>query len=170
MNAQMRPCKTTHFIVLATILFMSFTLVAQKKERTIESFVGVWEGEGKRFGNDAKFKMKWQLILDQKFLQLTFSNQINTENQVMPAFKAIGIYKMGDSGQYPGKWFDSRGVVQELEGTFEASTLTTLWSNPSIEKGKTVYRLLTKRSMEVRDYVWKGDQWAEFGVANYSRK
>lgn len=157
-------------VAFAAEVFISNPVVAQKKERSIEWLLGEWEGEGTLFGNPARFNMKWEYILDSTFIQLTFQNQIISENQRIPAFKAIGVYQPGEDNKFNGRWFDSRGVQQSLDATFESPTLTTQWSNPSVEKGKTIYKIIGKRNIEVKDYVWKGNQWAEFGIATYTKK
>ena len=135
----------------------------------IEQFIGSWEGQGELFGSKASFSMKWEWVLGQQFVHLTFENGMQGPDGTDRVLQAVAFYKPIGEGRLEGTWFDSRGTVQPLQVSTELTALTTLWGTPATEQGRTVYRLLDNGKIEVEDFVLKGDQWHKFGHATYRR-
>ena len=159
--------------VLTLLILLQAPLSAQdalvQESPVIHQFIGAWEGRGDLFGSDAAFSMKWDWVLGQQFVRLTFENRMQGPNDVDRTLQAQAFYKPVGAGQLEGTWFDSRGIVLPLLGSIEPTTLTTLWGTPATEQGRTVYRLLDEGQIKVEDFVLKGDQWHKFGQAIYRR-
>ena len=131
--------------------------------------MGEWEGQGKLFGRDATFSMKWESVLGQQFVRLTFQNRMESEDGAARVLEAQALYKPTGPSAFEGTWFDSRGVVQPLRGSVEAEALTVLWGTPETEEGRTIYRLLDENRIEVEDFVLRDGEWSQFGSASYGR-
>ncbi len=143
--------------------------VLAQEHSVIQQFIGAWEGHGTLFGTDATFTMKWEWVLERRFLHLTFKNQTRSRDGTERILRAQAFYLPIGEGRFEGTWFDSRGMVLPLQGSAEQTTLTTLWGTQETERGRTVYRLLNESELEVEDSVWRGDQLHEFGRATYGR-
>lgn len=142
---------------------------APQEDTLLHQFTGAWDGYGKLFGNEATFTMQWQWVLERQFIQLVFQNKIEREGRIEHKLDAQAYYKRIGTTQLEGTWFDSRGMVLPLQGSIEHHTLTMLWGTPETEQGRTVYRLLDRNRIEVEDFVWRDDQWDQFGHALYKR-
>ena len=159
--------------VLALLILLQSPVHAQdavaQQIPVIPEFIGAWEGQGDLFGSEATFSMKWEWVLGQQFVRLTFENRMQGPDGVERTLQAQAFYRPVGEGRLEGTWFDSRGMVLPLVGSTEPTTLTTLWGTPATEQGRTVYRLLDEGLIEVEDFVLKGDQWHKFGQAIYRR-
>ncbi len=134
----------------------------------IANLIGNWEGEGKLFGQPAEFSMSWSWELDRRFVRLNFENGLVSDGQIQPVLKAIAFYRVAESGELTGHWFDSRGQTLRLEPAAGDSTLITHWFAES-EQGRTTYRIRGPDSVEVTDEVMADGQWRPFGAASYRR-
>jgi hypothetical protein len=143
--------------------------VSAQEPSVIHQFLGTWQGEGTLFGADARFSMKWEWVLEQKFVRLTFQNEISNPDDASRILKAQAFYKQLEAGELEGTWFDSRGMVLPLRARAEQATLTTHWGTEATEQGRTVYRLRNENQVEVEDSVLKDGQWHLFGQATYRR-
>ena len=135
----------------------------------IQQFIGSWEGQGELFGSKASFSMKWESVLGQQFVRLTFENGTEGPDGISRTLQAVAFYRPIGEGRLEGTWFDSRGKVLPLQVSTEPTTMTTLWGTPATEQGRTMYRLVDKGKIEVEDFVLQGDQWHKFGHATYQR-
>ncbi|NAS11142.1 hypothetical protein [Poritiphilus flavus] len=124
-----------------------------------------WKGEGELMGSKASFKMDWKPILDGKFYQLTFQNQREESKEYV--FKARGIYRVGESNNVSGSWFDSRGYSFPLKGEVSEDALMVIWGSPELEQGKTIYTIKDGSTIFVEDYVLKDGEFIKFGNAEY---
>jgi hypothetical protein len=131
--------------------------------------VGAWEGTGSLFGSEASFRMEWEWVLNDRFVRLTFQNRREGSDGVERVMDAQAFYKPAKTGHHEGTWFDSRGVVQPLQGENVDSVLTVLWGTAETEQGRTVYRVQGEDQLEVEDAVLKEGQWHPFGRAVYRR-
>ena len=135
----------------------------------VDHLAGSWQGSGMLFGVPATFSMTWQWVLDGKFLHLTFENRIPREGAEDRVMAAQAFYRpTGDDG-FEGTWFDSRGRVGPRVVIGKDFTLVTHWGSPDTERGKTEYRVVSKDSIEVVDFVFKNADWSQFGSAGYWR-
>ena len=159
--------------VLALLMLLQTPVHAQDSAAqqipVISEFIGTWKGQGNLLGSEATFSMKWEWVLGQRFVRLTFENRMQGPDGVERVLQAQAFYRPVGEGRLEGTWFDSRGMVLPLVGSSEQTTLTTLWGTPATEEGRTVYRLLDEGLIEVKDFVLKGDQWQKFGQALYRR-
>lgn len=153
------------FISVITICLMIPGMI--HSQNLSEKLEGSWEGKGSLMGSEADFKMNWDRILDDQFIQLTFtSKRIIDEAEVF--FHATATYRLDDN-KWEGTWFDSRGVSFCVVGTAEDSTLTVEWGSPDIEQGRTVYTITGENEMAVTDYVNQNGTYSKFGEALYQK-
>jgi len=113
--------------------------------------------------------MRWEWVLNQQFVRLTFRNEMQNPDGVKRTLDAQAFYRLTEEGRVEGTWFDSRGMVLPLRGSADSTALTILWGTPETEEGRTEYRLLSENELEVRDFVLKDDRWRRFGEALYTR-
>jgi hypothetical protein len=130
------------------------------------ALMGTWEGEGQLFGEAASFYMEWKQSLEGKFLSLSFRNSFTDGSGTMRAMEARAYYQL-DS--YKGYWFDSRGQMLPLSFHIEGNTLTVLWGDNTTEQGKTIYSFGAAEA-EVKDFVYRKDDYVPFGTAAYQKK
>lgn len=157
---------------ILTCMIATLPLLAQNvsaEDAPLELFRGSWSGSGQLFGAEARFEMKWEMALNNQFVQLTFKNSFKDSGGRERTLKAQAFYKSMGEGRYRGTWFDSRGMVLPLESTFEDSVLTTLWGSAESENGRTVYSIHADDTIEVDDYINKDGEWQKFGHAVYHR-
>jgi len=159
------------YVLLSIVIICSFiTDVATAQEAVIfDKFIGEWYGEGELFGNKAEFKMKWEWVLDRKFVHLIFQNKMLSSNGAYRILKAQAFYQITDTDEIQGTWFDSRGTVLSLNASIEENSLSTLWGSDQTEQGQTVYQLKDDDSIEVKDLFFKNGNWKQFGHALYHR-
>ena len=136
----------------------------------IRQFMGSWNGQGRLMGANAEFKMKWDLVLGDKFVHLIFQNKRSDGEGREFILDAEAFYKPLDGAKLEGHWFDSRGMILPLQASVSDSTLTTHWGAPETEQGRTVYRLVSPGHIEVTDFVLRKGEWRQFGNAVYRRE
>ena len=159
----------TRLVVPFVALLLIVGSAAQAKNPVTDHLLGSWSGSGSLFGREAAFQMTWESVLGDRFLQLSFRNGMKTADGVQPVLEATALYKILDGGRLEGTWYDTRGVVQPLQGSLEDSMLTVLWGTAETEQGKTSYRVLANGSVAVEDFVLREGNWTRFGEALYSR-
>ncbi len=147
--------------ILITIAFQN--CIAQN---VLSKMEGNWEGQGMLFNQAATFQMKWAPALNGSFIKLIFKNQINGSNQV---FLAEAIYRVENENTAIGWWFDIRKYSLNIDATMDQYQLISIWKNET-EKGKTVYQLISKDKIAVTDFVWKNEEWVQFGNAEYLKQ
>lgn len=132
-----------------------------------EKLQGSWEGKGTLMGSEADFRMNWDMILNDQFLQLTFtSKRLSGDQEIL--FHAKAIYKPEDES-WNGTWFDSRGISFEVNGTVEENKLSVEWGSPDIEQGRTVYELTNEHELTVTDFINQDGTYSKFGESVYHR-
>ena len=137
----------------------------------LSQFVGTWKGEGKITGLDSRIVMSWENVLDGKFVKLSFRNEMKKKDGGTQVFEAYAYYKPIDEQKYKGSWFDSGGELHPLDATIEGNALNTLWGTAETKLGRTIYRLVDDKKMEVVDSIrLKDGTWREFGRAVYIRQ
>ena len=132
---------------------------------------GEWEGEGKAFGGAALMRIKWEWVLDNKFLRLSLRNEISAPNGAKQIFQGQAYYRSNGVDKYAAHWFDSRGISFPIKAQLEGNTLIASWGSPETEEGKSTYQLIDDSTMEVVDSVKQKDgTFSEFGRATLKRK
>ncbi len=148
-------------------LMIALSLSPAVKGQLPEPFIGQWTGTGTLYNQDASFSMKWEKVLNNEFVRLTFGNRLDNGSFSM---QATGMYRIESDGTVKGSWFDSRGVHFPLNGKTEGSRLTVHWGTEDFEQGKTVYILTGPEAITVTDYVMKNGNYTKFGEATYTKK
>ena len=157
------------FGVLALLLFVSVQASAQS-EKFLSRLQGSWSGEGKAFGMPARMQIKWEWVLDNKFLWLSLKNEMQRAGGPAQVFEGQAFYRSTGADKCEAHWFDSRGVNFPIKAQIEADTLIAFWGSPDKEEGKSSYRLVDDQTLEVVDWVKQKDgTWREFGRAIVKR-
>lgn len=122
---------------------------------------GSWTGEGNFFNQPAKQYLKWERVLDGKFLRLT----LRVEAAGKTLFEGHAYYQQTDTAHYEARWFDSQGHIYPIKAGLDADTLTAFWGESGKEEGKSTYHLQEAgKQLEVVDAVRNKDgSWREFG-------
>lgn len=147
----------SRIVALSLLLVLAFPLHAgAQADKFLNSLKGDWEGEGKAFGGAALLRLKWEWVLDNKFLRLTLRNEINAPNGKQ-IFEGQAYYRSAGVDKYQAHWFDSRGTTFPIRALLEGNTLTAWWGSPETEEGKSTYRLIDEATMLVVDSVKQKD-------------
>lgn len=132
-----------------------------------KTFLGEWKGTGTLMGNKANFEMKWEQVLNDQFLKLTFENGFSDGSFSM---QANAYYQLKSDGTFTGYWFDSRGISFPLKGIHSSASITTEWENSGIEKGQSEYKILESGEIQVSDFVFRDGTYQKFAEATYQQK
>lgn len=160
------------FLVCCAVMLLLSQVAASRivPDDISSKFIGSWAGEGKAFGRRSRPEMKWEATLSGKFIKLTYRTEL-TSRIGKEVFEGHAYYKSLGAGKYKGTWFDSQGSEHPITAVFEDNALTANWGTPQTELGKTVYRLVSAKEMELVDSVQRKDgTWQEFGRAKLARK
>ena len=132
--------------------------------------LGSWRGEGKVMGMEARLQMKWERVLEGKFMRLTFRNEMRGKEGAQ-LFEGHAYYQAQPDGTYRGQWFDSGGEAHPINGKVEGDALIAEWGTKETKLGRTVYRLTGENAAEVTDSILAKDgQWKEFGRSRFTRE
>lgn len=165
----MRPRIRILLLSLLLVLVFPFPATAQT-DKFLISLKGDWVGEGKAFGGAALMRLKWEWVLDNKFLRLTLRNEISAPNGAKQIFEGQAYYRSAGVDKYQAHWFDSRGTTFPIRAVLEGNTMTSFWGSPETEEGKSTYQLIDDVTMEVVDYVKQKDgTFREFGRVRLKR-
>lgn len=158
-------------LVIALLLVFSIPNAAQSQSNGFLSRLeGNWQGEGKAFGMVAKLQIKWEWVLNKKFLRLTIKNEMNRNGQPQ-LFEGQAYYQALAADKFEAHWFDSRGVTFPIKAQLEGDSLIGLWGSPDKEEGKSIYRLVDDSTLEVVDLVKQKDgTYKEFGRVTLKRQ
>lgn len=158
--------RLTPFKLFAVLLLLVPSQAATQTQTNdfLSRLEGSWQGEGKAFGMAANMQMKWEWVLNKKFLRLTLKNDMSRPNGQKQMFEGQAYYQHIGADKYQAHWFDSRGISFPIKAHLEENALVALWGSPEIEEGKSTYRLIDANSLEVTDTVKQKDgTWREFG-------
>jgi hypothetical protein len=145
-------------VALSLLLVLVLPIHAPAQtDKFLNTLKGEWEGEGKAFGGTAHMRLKWEWVLDNKFLRLTLRNEINVPDQPRQIFEGQAYYRSAGVDKYQAHWFDSRGTTFPIRAVLEGNTLTAWWGSPETEEGKSTYQLIDEKTMEVVDSVKQKD-------------
>ena len=155
----------TCFALLFALLFLfPYRLTQSQTEPFLNRFQGSWQGEGKAFEMTAHLHLKWEWVLEGKFLRLSLRNTMRAANGQTQVFEGHAYYKSIGESKYEANWFDSRGVAFPIKAQAAGDALIAFWGTPEQEQGKSIYRLIEPGKMEVVDSVRQKDgTWKEFG-------
>ena len=155
-----------HLFAVVLLLF-----VPSQNNQFLSRLEGSWQGDGKAFGMAANMQLKWEWVLNKKFLRLSLKNEMSTPNGQKQVFEGQAYYQATGADKYEAQWFDSRGVTFPIKAHLEGDALIAMWGSPDKEEGKSVYRLVDASTLEVIDNVKQKDgTWREFGRATLTRR
>lgn len=83
-----------------------------------------------------------------------------------PIFTGRGLYRLVD-GTVDGVWEDSRGVIQDLSGSYRGDVLRVIWGDAQTEIGRSIYTW-EAGALSVQDSVLTDDGWRDFMTIDYS--
>ena len=170
-SKHMRTGKFHVSFIAMFVMLVSFTQGVGAGEVSLRRLEGSWGGEGMFMGNRARLELKYEWVLNGKFLRLSLNNESRTQAGERQVFEGHAYYEAKSDGSVSGTWFDSRGVSFALKGSFEGDTLTVLWGGSDQEQGKSVYRLVEANRLEVTDSVkQKNGEWRQFASAVVTRQ
>ncbi len=153
--------------LLLLVLLLAPVQASAQTDKFLSRLHGDWEGEGKAFGGAARLRVKWEWVLDNKFLRLSLRNEISGANGAKQLFEGQAYYRSAGD-KYLGHWFDSRGTTFPIRAQLESNTLAAWWGSPETEEGKSTYQLIDETTMEVVDAVKQKDgtfrEFARFTV------
>jgi hypothetical protein len=130
----------------------------------LERTGGEWIGSGAILDTPANVELSIRPIVGGKFFELQW---LNLGSATTGAFEGRAVYRDLGDGRYSAHWVDSLGNEHAIQATAEGESLVALWG----ERGKTVYRLLESRDLEVVDSVKSSaGTWREFGRTVLKRK
>lgn len=157
-------------IALLLLLLLPAATMAQT-DKFLNSLAGEWHGEGKAFGGAALMQIKWEWVLNNKFLRLSMRNEISAPNGAKQFFEGQAYYREAGVDKYMAHWFDSRGTTFPIRAQLDGNTLVAWWGSPETEEGKSTYQLIDNSTMEVVDSVKQKDgTFREFGRVTLKRK
>ena len=149
--------KTRIVALWLLVIVMAPVHALSQTDKFLISLKGDWEGEGKAFGGAAHLRLKWEWVLDNKFLRLSLRNEINAPNRPKQIFEGQAYYRSAGVDKYQAHWFDSRGTSFPIRAQLDGNTLTAWWGTPETEEGKSTYQLIDETTMEVVDSVKQKD-------------
>lgn len=148
------------------LIFLFFLTDNSFQKKMPESFIGEWVGTGILMGQQAEFEMKWESVLDRQFLKLSFQNKISDQF----TFKGNAYYQFLTDSTFSGQWFDNRGYMFPLQGSYKDDVIISHWGLPAIEEGRTEYRYGSDGTIQVTDFVLRDGSYQKFGEATYQPK
>jgi len=148
----------------------ALVLTLASSEALLDRFTGDWKGEGRVLGMESRLTMRWEPVLDGRFVKLSFRNEMRNASAETQVFEGHAYYKPDGIGHYRGTWFDSSGALRPIEASAEGDALTSDWGTAETERGRTVYRLTDDGGMEVTDFVHTKDgPLRPFGQSRFKR-
>jgi hypothetical protein len=70
-------------VSLSVCFLFAHRLEAAPTNEFLNRLQGTWQGDGKAFGKPARLHMKWEWVLERKFIHLS----LKTENELLPGRK-----------------------------------------------------------------------------------
>src|SRR5687767_67652 len=159
-------------------IWLSFLLLllvpayaSPQDDKFLKRLQGDWEGEGKALGGAARLRIKWEWVLENKFLRLSLKSEIAGADGAKRVFEGQAYYRPDGVDKYAAHWFDSRGMTFPIKAQLEGNALVAWWGSPDTEEGKSTYQLIDETTMEVVDSVKQKDgTFREFGRVTLKRR
>ncbi len=159
-------------ILLSLLLLLLVPAYASSQDdKFLKRLQGEWEGDGTALGGAARLRIKWEWVLDNKFLRLSLRSEMSAADGARRLFEGQAYYRPSGVDKYVAHWFDSRGVTFPIKAQLDGSTLVAWWGTPETEEGKSTYQLIDETTMEIVDSVkLKDGTFREFGRAKLTRR
>lgn len=143
----------------------------ETRDAFLNRLSGAWKAEGKSFGMDAKFSMKWEWVLQNRYIQLSYKIEMRGKDGQPQIFEGTAFYKPTTEGKYEATWFDSQESMHPIQATVEGTALISNWGRPETEQGQSTYRMLDDNRIEVVDAVrTKDGALREFSRNTFARE
>lgn len=171
----MRKQGFTFVAFLVCLLFIPTSSTARgtalEEETVLSRLAGSWSGECQHLGKKADMQMKWERVLEGKFIRLSLRVESKPAGDGNQAFEGHAYYRQTGTASYSGSWFDSQGNAFPINAQAGGDALTALWGEPGTEEGRSTYRLVDAgKKLEVVDaFRAKDGSWKEFGRFVLSR-
>lgn len=153
------------------LLLLVPAYASSQEDKFLNRLQGEWEGDGRALGGPAHLRVKWEWVLENKFLRLTLKSEMTAANGAKRLFEGQAYYRPDGADKYVAHWFDSRGVTFPIKAQLDGNTLVAWWGSLETEQGKSTYQLIDETTMEVVDFVKQKDgTFREFGRAKLNRR
>jgi hypothetical protein len=137
----------------------------------LKKLEGTWYAKGTSFGLPSDVDMVWVTVLGGKYTQLQYKITMHGKDGKDQLFEGTAYYKPTSVNEYKANWFDSGGDMHPISATHDDTTLTSTWGTTETKMGKTTYKLLDEKTIEVTDFIQKKDgSWQQFGKNTLTRK
>jgi hypothetical protein len=145
-------------------------VASSQQDNFLKRLQGDWEGDGTAMGGAAHLRIKWEWVLDNKFLRLSLKSDMTARDGSKRTFEGQAYYRSAGVDKYVAHWFDSRGVTFPISAALDGNTLVASWGSAETEQGNSTYRLIDETTMEVVDSVKQKDgMFREFGRVTLKR-
>jgi hypothetical protein len=129
----------------------------------LEKLKGTYQAAGTSFNMPADIEMTWASTLGGRYSQLQYKILMHRKDGKDQLFEGTAFYKPSGENTFKATWFDSNGSMHPITATNDENTLTSLWGTPETEMGKTTYKVVDDKTVEVTDFVLKKDgSWQLF--------
>ena len=104
-------------ILLSLLLLLLVPAYASSQDdKFLKRLQGEWEGDGTALGGAARLRIKWEWVLDNKFLRLSLRSEMSAADGARRLFEGQAYYRPSGVDKYVAHWFDSRGVTRSHAG------------------------------------------------------
>jgi hypothetical protein len=158
-------------VVIVAITCLCADVGLAQTESFLEKLKGTWQAKGTAFGMPADVEMIWSTALGGRYAQIQYKILMYAKDGKEQQFEGTAYYKPSGDSQFKATWFDSGGDMHPITASNDETTLTSLWGTPETKMGKTIYRLLDDKSVEITDFIQKKDgSWQQFGKNTLIKK
>lgn len=154
--------QTTFTAALITACFSQMAAAEERPPAAFNGF-GSWSGPCDAWGVQATCTSTWRSGLNPVLVVQDYAI-VGAEDEA-PIFAGRGLYRIVD-GQVNGVWEDSRGVIQDLSGSYKDGVLRVIWGEAQTEIGRSVYAW-EDGSLNAKDSVLTDDGWRDFMTISY---
>lgn len=161
-------------LIMAFAVSINGTPIAEThtaQESVLARLAGTWSGSGQHLGMKATMQMKWERVLEGKFVRLSLRVDAIKKDGGKQVFEGNAYYRQTEPTRFEANWFDSHGDVLQVKARQEGETLTALWGDPAKIEGRSTYRLTSAgKNLEVVDeFRAKDGAWKDVGRFLLSR-
>lgn len=164
----------TPLLLIGLVALMTFSAHAQSSTATssiLTRLEGHWQSTGTSFGNTADITMVWQPILQNAFMQISYTITMHTPKNGDQVFEGSGLYRQDSVHHYTATWADSQGELHPITAVDDGTMLSSQWGVSGKKLGKTLYRFADDNTVEVVDFIQKKDgSWKEFSRNIFKRE
>lgn len=158
-------------VVIVAISCLCTSIGIAQTADFLEKLKGTWQAKGTSFGMPADIEMTWASALGGRYTQIQYRILMRDKDGKEQQFEGTAYYKLSGDNQFKATWFDSGGDMHPITATNDETTLTSLWGTPETKMGKTIYKFIDAKSVEVTDFIQKKDgNWQQFSKNTLVKK